>query len=101
MLILFNILIADGLGVHQPVGVFLLFVPIISFSLALPISIGGLGVREQVYVLLFGTLGISSATSVALGLTNWLITNIIVGLLGGIWYSLEGAREIATRKGQA
>ena len=100
MLILFNILIAYGLEVYLPVGIFLLFVPIISFSLALPISIGGLGVREQAYVLLFGTLGISSATSVALGLTNWLITNLIVGLLGGIWYSLEGARELASRKGQ-
>ncbi len=99
MLILFNLLIAYGLGVNQPVGVFLLFVPIISFSLMLPISIGGLGVREQVYVLLFGTLGISSTTSVAMGLTNWLITNIFVGLLGGIWYSLEGARDM-TRRGR-
>ena len=99
MLILFNLLIALGLGVHQPVGIFLLFVPIISLSLALPISIGGLGVREGVFVYLFGLLGVNSSLSFSMGLTNYLITNIVVGLLGGIWYSLEGAKEMKIRHG--
>ena len=97
MLIVFNLLIALGLGVHQPLGVFLLFVPIISLSLALPISIGGLGVREGVYVYLFGIVGVGSSLSLSMGLTNYLITNIVVGLLGGLWYSLEGAKAMKTR----
>ncbi len=101
MLIVFNILIAYGLGVYQPLGVFLLFVPIISLSLALPISIGGLGVREGIYVLLFTAVGVSNTSSLAMSLANYLITNVVVGLLGGIWYSLDGAREISTRKRQA
>lgn len=101
MLIVFNICIAYGLGVNQPLGIFLLFVPIISFSLALPISIGGLGVREGIYVLLFTAVGLSNTSSLAMSLTNYLITNVVVGLLGGIWYSLEGARELSTRKRQA
>jgi uncharacterized protein (TIRG00374 family) len=94
LLILFNMSIAYGLNVNQPLGVFLLFTPIISFSLALPISIGGLGVREQTYVLLFGSLGISDTDAVAMGLANYALTNLVVGLLGGVMYALEGTKEL-------
>ncbi len=94
LLILFNVLIASGLNVDQPLGVFLLFTPIISFSLALPISIGGLGVREQTYVLLFGSLGVSDAAAAAMSLINYALTNLVVGLLGGVLYALEGTKGL-------
>lgn len=97
MLILFNVWIAYGLNVIQPLGIFVLFTPIISFSLALPISIGGLGVREQTYLLLFGSLGVSSGAAAAMSLMNYALTNLVVGLLGGVWYALEGTRELAGR----
>jgi uncharacterized membrane protein YbhN (UPF0104 family) len=98
LLIIFNVLIAYGLGVDQPLGIFLLFTPIISFSLALPISIGGLGVREQTYVLLFGSLGVSDTAAAAMSLTNYALTNLMVGLLGGVLYALEGTRELAANE---
>ena len=94
LLIIFNVSIARGLDVNQPLGVFLLFTPIISFSLALPISIGGLGVREQTYVLLFSALGVSDAAAAAMSLANYGLTNIVVGLLGGVVYALEGTRGL-------
>jgi uncharacterized membrane protein YbhN (UPF0104 family) len=96
LLILFNLLIARGLNVDQPLGIFVLFTPIISFSLALPISIGGLGVREQTYVLLFGPLGVADGTAVAMSLANYALTNLLVGLLGGIWYAVASAKELAS-----
>ena len=98
LLILFNVLIAYGLRVDQPLGIFLLFTPIISFSLALPISIGGLGVREQTYVLLFGSLGVSDAAAAAMSLTNYALTNLVVGLLGGGLYALEGTKELTANE---
>lgn len=98
LLILFNVLIARGLNVDQPLGIFLLFTPIISFSLALPISIGGLGVREQTYILLFGSLGVSGTAAAAMSLTNYALTNLIVGLLGGILYALEGTEGLTTNE---
>ncbi len=94
LLIIFNVLVARSLGVDQPLGVFLLFTAVISFSLTLPISIGGLGVREQTYVLLFGGLGVSSTVSVAMSLANYTLTNLVIGLLGGIVYALEGTRGL-------
>jgi uncharacterized membrane protein YbhN (UPF0104 family) len=98
LLILFNVLVAYGLNVDQPLGIFLLFTPIISFSLALPISIGGLGVREQTYILLFGALGVSDTVAAAMSLANYILTNLVIGLLGGIWYTLESARGLAVEK---
>jgi uncharacterized membrane protein YbhN (UPF0104 family) len=94
LLIVFNVLIAYCLGIEQPVGIFLLFTPIISFSLTLPISVGGLGVREQTYVLLFGALGVSAAAATAMSLLNYALTNLVIGMLGGIWYASEGARNL-------
>lgn len=94
LLIAFNALIACCLGIKQPLGIFLLFTPIISFSLTLPISVGGLGVREQTYVLLFGALGVSAAAATAMSLLNYALTNLAVGLIGGIWYVVENTRSL-------
>lgn len=98
LLILFNVLVARGLNVVQPLGIFVLFTPVISFSLILPISIGGLGVREQTYVLLFGPLGVSSALAAAMSLANYALTNLVVGLMGGALYALEGLKGVATHE---
>jgi hypothetical protein len=98
LLIVFNVLIARGLDVDQPLGVFLLFTPMISFSLTLPISFGGLGVREQTYVLLFSALGVSDAAAVAMSLANWGLTNVVVGLIGGVMYALEGMTTLTAQE---
>ena len=98
LLIVFNVLVARGLDVDQPLGVFLLFTPIISFSLTLPISFGGLGVREQTYVLLFSALGVSDAAAVAMSLANWGLTNVVVGLIGGVMYALEGMTKLTAQE---
>jgi len=94
LLIAFNMLIAYGLDVEQPLGIFVLFTPIISFSLALPISVGGLGVREQTYVLLFSSLAVPDAVAVGMSLTNYTLTNLVVGLLGGVLYAIEGTKGL-------
>ena len=96
LLIVFNVLIAQAVGVRQPLGIFLLFTPIISFSLALPISVGGLGVREQTYVLLFGALGVAETTAVAMSLLNYTLSNLVVGLLGGVLYAVTNTKELAS-----
>lgn len=98
LLIVFNVLIAHGIGVDQPAGIFLLFTPLISFSLALPISVGGLGVREQTYVLLFGSLGVSDAAATAMSLANYALTSLAVGLIGGALYALEGTTKLAAKQ---
>jgi uncharacterized membrane protein YbhN (UPF0104 family) len=98
LLIMFNTLIARGLNVDQPLGIFVLFTPIISFSLTLPISIGGLGVREQTYVLLFSPLGVPNTPATAMSLTNYALTNLAVGLIGGCLYALGSAKNLLANR---
>ncbi|MCD4738675.1 MAG: flippase-like domain-containing protein [Anaerolineae bacterium] len=96
LLIAFNVLVALSFDLQLPLTVFLLFTPLISFSLALPISIGGLGVREQTYILFFGAVGVSEVTAMALSLANYAVTNLVVGALGGIVYVIFNTKELTS-----
>jgi uncharacterized membrane protein YbhN (UPF0104 family) len=87
ILIAFNMLIALSLNVELPLGVYILFTPIISLSLALPISIAGLGAREATYIALYGSVGVPPETAIAMSLFDYFITNILIGLIGGFLYA--------------
>ena len=91
LLIAVNYLIALSLGVEIPVWYFLLFIPLISFLLVLPISLSGLGVREGGYVYLFAQAGISAPLALSMSLLFYAL-NVATGLIGGVLYALEGAR---------
>jgi len=98
--LLFNLLLisvvavlALGLGIRVSLWYFLLFVPLISFSLTLPISISGLGVRETAFVLLFGQAGVEQPQAFALSLAFYGVT-VATGLVGGALYALEGMRGL-------
>jgi uncharacterized protein (TIRG00374 family) len=93
LLILMNILIALSVGAHLSVWYFMLFVPITSLVLLLPISFAGLGVREGTYVMLFTRVGMSHQEALSLSLLVYAIGTVIPGLIGGVIYLLRGARE--------
>lgn len=94
MLIAFNVLIAISLDVDLPISIYLLFTPVLSLTLALPISISGLGTREAAYIALFSTVGIAEETAVAMSLINYFLTNVVVGLLGGLLYAINGLQAL-------
>ena len=87
MQILANILLASAVGIHVPVAYFFLFVPIIAVSTMLP-SLGGLGVREGAYVLLFTQVGVDHDHALALALARDL-TLISLGLIGAVIYVVQ------------
>jgi uncharacterized protein (TIRG00374 family) len=93
LLMVFNYLIALGLGIRISPWYFLVFVPIISFLLTLPVSLSGLGVREGGYVLLFGQAGVPSSLAFALSLCVYA-TAVTIGLIGGLLYALQGYRQL-------
>jgi uncharacterized membrane protein YbhN (UPF0104 family) len=59
----------------------LAFVPVVAIAQVIPISVGGLGLREGALVLLLGPLGVGAAQATALGLLLYGI-NLVVSLLG-------------------
>lgn len=91
LLIAVNVLIGQALGAQVSIGHYVVFVSLTSFLSALPISIGGLGVREGGYSLLFGQVGVPQTVAVSMSLAFYLI-NVLAGLIGGVLYASEGAR---------
>ncbi|MDP8260679.1 MAG: lysylphosphatidylglycerol synthase transmembrane domain-containing protein [Candidatus Gygaella obscura] len=66
---------------------FLIIVPIVTVISAIPITIGGLGVREWSMVLFLSQLGLDKSLSASLSLLQFVFL-ISVGVIGGIVYVL-------------
>ncbi|MCM8797075.1 MAG: flippase-like domain-containing protein [Candidatus Omnitrophica bacterium] len=64
---------------------FLIFIPIICAITLIPISIGGLGVRESLTVHLFGYVGLSKNIAAAMALINFSFI-LACGIIGGLVY---------------
>jgi uncharacterized membrane protein YbhN (UPF0104 family) len=95
-----SVLVARALGVDASPWVFFMFVPITTAALLVPISISGFGVREGLYVTLFGQLGVDPARAVALSLATYSL-DIVTGLVGGVIYlgaGLLGLRSAKVRE---
>jgi uncharacterized protein (TIRG00374 family) len=74
-----------------PLTAVAMFVPLISLGGMLPVSVNGLGVREALYILLFGRVGASTELAVALALV-YLAVTFVASLPGGVLYAMQDAR---------
>ena len=88
-----NYVIARSLNVDLPIGVFITFAPLLAMSLLLP-SVGGLGVREEVHRLVYGTVDVANTTAVAMSLTTFAVQTLLPGIIGALLYALEGATQL-------
>jgi uncharacterized membrane protein YbhN (UPF0104 family) len=95
-LILESVLISRALGLQVSPWVFFMFVPVTTAALLVPISIAGLGVREGMYVALFGPLGVGVAQAVALSLAVYSL-DFLMGLAGGVIYFVGGLLGLRTK----
>lgn len=73
-----------------PVFALAVFVPLISLAAMVPVSVNGLGVREALYLLLFGQLGSPPDVSVSLALLYFAVT-FAASLPGGVVYAMHHA----------
>jgi uncharacterized membrane protein YbhN (UPF0104 family) len=97
LLMIMNYLAALSFGVRISFLYFLLFIPIISLLLALPISLSGLGVREGAYVYLFSRVGVPPSSALAISLSIYAVT-VATGLIGAFIYALVGYRGVRGEK---
>jgi len=81
-------LIARGLGIDVPVVYFFTIVPLVILILLLPISINGIGVRENAYGFFLGQLGVGMTVSIALAWISFALV-LIFAVAGGIIYILR------------
>lgn len=84
---------AMGLGI--PLGAYCIAVPTVALLTSLPVSIGGVGVREGGLAWMLASYGVTEELGVTLGLL-WFLTSIAGGLLGGTVYFLNLKRPYET-----
>ena len=86
-----------GLAVGMQPGLlyFVCFQPVAAIIAALPISIGGLGVRENTLVELFHSLGIATEVSTAMSLLGYT-AGLLASLLGGIAFVIRRVERKTT-----
>lgn len=78
-------LVAEAIGVRLNFIYFFILVPVVTACSVIPISIGGLGVRDTASVVLFGRVGVMAEEAFALSLLNFGFM-FVLGVLGGIAY---------------
>jgi len=80
-------IIALSLGIKLNIVYFFVFLPIIGAITLLPISIGGLGLRDATTIFFFGTVGVSKDLSFAMSLVSFFFILVYSGI-GGLIYVL-------------
>jgi uncharacterized protein (TIRG00374 family) len=83
-------LLGLSVGIDLAIGYYFLFVPIISAALMIP-SVGGIGIREGITVLLFSQVGVPEAQALALAVVYDVIL-LANGLIGASIYLIQGMR---------
>jgi uncharacterized membrane protein YbhN (UPF0104 family) len=83
--------LARALGVPVPFSYCLVFHPLVSIVTALPVSLGGFGVREGGYLYFLTRIGVDASLAVTMGLL-WFVVTLVGGLVGGVAFLAAGAR---------
>lgn len=89
--------VGEALGQKVAFTNYLVFIPLIAIVAAVPVSIGGIGVRENMGALLFGRVGMHPASALALMFLGYLAC-IVASVAGGIVFALRRARVLSGGK---
>ncbi|MCX5697635.1 MAG: lysylphosphatidylglycerol synthase transmembrane domain-containing protein [Candidatus Omnitrophica bacterium] len=90
-------IIALSLGIKMNLIYFFIFLPIIGAITLLPISIGGLGLRENMTVLFLAKAGVAKSSAVAISLINFSFI-VVYACIGGLIY-VFGVRHRRLQRG--
>jgi uncharacterized protein (TIRG00374 family) len=96
--------IGRGLGIVTKNGIvdYFLYLPIINSVTAIPISISGFGVREGMYQVMFGEVGVAASLAVAMSLIGYFVA-LFWSVVGAVFYmthrkEIPPAAAIATEE---
>jgi uncharacterized protein (TIRG00374 family) len=95
--VLINFLCGRAVGIDLGPGYFLITAPLIAISLMIPISVGGVGVRDWVVVALFEPAGVSGNTAAGMSLSLYAVS-AAAGLVGGLLYGIGGLRGMGRKQ---
>jgi len=81
-------LAAKSLGINLNLTAFIFIVPVVTIIAMVPISIGGIGIRENTLVFIMTAIGVGSEQAALCALLIFLML-IFIGIIGGIIYSIR------------
>jgi len=81
--------LGQALGIDVPLVMYFIVIPLAYFATLLPISLGGLGVREGVLTVLLVRLGGVDTDAVLLALLIYF-NRVLIGLVGGVVQLVSG-----------
>jgi len=79
-------LAGKGFQLEVPLLDYFIFIPVVLLVLTIPITIGGLGVREGLYIQILGYYAIPASAAVAFSLIADTAFTLAVGLIGAVVY---------------
>lgn len=88
--------LTDALGLDVPLSFVAIYHPLVVLATAIPITIGGFGLREAAYAYLLPHAGIASDDAVALALLWWGV-GAACGLAGGLLYAASRGPQERSR----
>ena len=88
--------LSRSLHIDQSYTIFLLIIPLVYVLTMLPISVGGIGVREGVLTFFLVKVGVPASDAVLLGFIIYL-NRVAVGLIGGV-VQFAGNRSLSLEK---
>jgi uncharacterized protein (TIRG00374 family) len=92
VIILHFLVLTWGFRLHVPVIALSAIVPTVTSISALPITPSGLGVRENLYVLMLQGVGVEAATALLLSLIGFA-TSLVWSVIGGIVYVTQRDKQ--------
>lgn len=91
--VIYYVVVARALGLEVPLLHFFLIVPLAMYIMMVPITVNGIGLRENVFALFLGAYAIGNADAVAYA---WLVYvgGLIQGVLGGLVYAARRVEPV-------
>lgn len=91
-------LIAEALDFGLPLILYFALIPVSLFIMMIPISVNGIGVREQAFIVLFGAFGIPASATISLA---WIALAFVLiqAVAGGIVFALRRKAVPASNAG--
>lgn len=83
--------LTEALGLDVSWGFVAIYHPLVALAAAVPLTVGGFGLREATYAFLLPHVGVGPDDAIALGLLWWAV-GALGGLVGGVVYGLGGDR---------
>ena len=91
--IMTHYLLAKAFNVTLSPFVFFVMIPIIALSASLPISLGGLGVRERLGQILLAKVGVAASTAFSIEFMAYVVA-IFTAIPGGIIFALRKSSKL-------